>query len=389
MENKDYLKCNSRIKYLFFLIVYFFLYIPSFVLYHKKCLWLICERGTDAQDNGFKFYKYLKTNQAGIKLCYIIKKDSPDISKLDKKDIVLFGGLKHFMLCIGCKVQISSHLFGYCPWTTFMLYLRKHKTRNVHVFLQHGITYNNQYGFYKKVCKALDIYICGSSYEQDFVCSTFGYSKDEAVLTGFARFDDLHQGLKKTRLVIMPTWRRYLTDVNRETFVNSSYYRAWHSFLNNPDLINICSTHKLELTFYLHSSLQPYLKTFDDLKNVTIVKYGDITVQDLLKESAVLITDYSSVFFDCLYMNKSVLLYQFDKDDFIKEHYSEGYLDELDASFITIEKNEYNIVKDLREILSNQNKDRSIMLSKFSNDFFGLKDQSNCNRIYNTILSKL
>lgn len=41
-------------------------------------------------------------------------------------------------------------------------------------------------------------------------------------------------------------------------------------------------------------------------------------VQQLLKESLLLITDYSSVFFDMMYMNKPVIFYQFDENQYRK-----------------------------------------------------------------------
>lgn len=389
MNKKNYLKCDSKLKYLTFLFFYIFLYIPAFLLYHRKNYWLICERGIDAQDNGYVFYNFLKKNHKSLKTFYLLSKGSPDASKIDPNDIVEFGSIKHFMLAIGCKVQISSHLFGYCPWPNFMLYLRKHRTKNLHVFLQHGITYNNQYGFYKKVCKALDIYICGSEFEHQFVCSTFGYSEDQAVLTGFARFDNLHTGIKEKSLLIMPTWRRYLTKIDKDDFVNSSYYKHWHSLLNNQALKELCTKNNLKPMFYLHSSLQPFSKEFDDLDNVVVIKYGDETVQNLLKETAILITDYSSVFFDCLYMNKKILLYQFDKDDFQKGHYEEGYFDKLDKTFVPSETMESGIIEKLQKLLDGKNKIRSLKLKNYSDDFFGIKDQKNCERIFETIMTKL
>ena len=45
----------------------------------------------------------------------------------------------------------------------------------------------------------------------------------------------------------------------------------------------------------------------------------------MLKESSMLITDYSSVFFDVAYMHKPIIYYQFDRDAFRQGHYQEGY----------------------------------------------------------------
>lgn len=389
MEKKDYLRCESKIKYFLFLILYFLLYIPSFILYNRKNTWLVCERGIDAQDNGYIFYKYIKNKHKEIRVYFVISKDSRDKNKIDKKDVVFFCSLKHFMLCIGCKVQISSHLFGYCPWSNFMLYLRKHKTHNKHIFLQHGITYNNQFGFYKDVCAALDYYVCGSAHEQNYICKTFGYTEKEAILTGFARFDNLYTDLQDDFLIIMPTWRRYLSKVSNEDFKKSDYFIKWSSILNNDDIKMLCLKSGIKIVFYLHLSLQPYSELFTGIKGIEIVKYGEKTVQELLKKSKILMTDYSSVFFDCIYMNKDVVLYQFDKEDFKKDHYAEGYFDALDTDVIPTETCETNIIKILGEKLANQEKSGSEKIRAFSNTFFGIKDKNNCERIFDAIVSKL
>jgi CDP-glycerol glycerophosphotransferase (TagB/SpsB family) len=50
----------------------------------------------------------------------------------------------------------------------------------------------------------------------------------------------------------------------------------------------------------------------------------DYFVQDLLKQAAFLITDYSSVIFDFAYMKKPCLYFQYDKEMFEKNQYSES-----------------------------------------------------------------
>lgn len=54
-------------------------------------LWLISERGNDAGDNGYWFYRYLKENQPKINCAYVITKDSPDYDKVSK-----LGGVIHY-----------------------------------------------------------------------------------------------------------------------------------------------------------------------------------------------------------------------------------------------------------------------------------------------------
>lgn len=52
-------------------------------------------------------------------------------------------------------------------------------------------------------------------------------------------------------------------------------------------------------------------------KEIEIAKFKDYDVQQLLIELRILITDFSSVFFDFAYMKKPVIYYQFDRDKYI------------------------------------------------------------------------
>ena len=44
-------------------------------------LWLVCERGNDARDNGYWFYRYLKEEHPEINARYVIETDSADRAK--------------------------------------------------------------------------------------------------------------------------------------------------------------------------------------------------------------------------------------------------------------------------------------------------------------------
>ena len=116
-ENKNYLKINSKIKYFIFLLIYFLCYPFAKLLYGKKKNWLICERGQDAQDNGFIFFKYLIDCHKDISPIYIISSGSKEFWKVKKiGKVVEPCSFKHFLMAIGCPVKISLQLFGYVLW---------------------------------------------------------------------------------------------------------------------------------------------------------------------------------------------------------------------------------------------------------------------------------
>ena len=52
-----------------------------------------------------------------------------------------------------------------------------------------------------------------------------------------------------------------------------------------------------------------------------------------MKSASMMITDYSSVFFDMVYMKKPVIFYQFDEEKFRSHHYKKGWFDYKQTPF--------------------------------------------------------
>ena len=381
---KDYLKIKSKFKYITFLFIYFSLYPICKLMYGSKKNWLICERGADAQDNAFVFFKYLVENHKQVNPIFLIKKSSPEFEKVAKiGKTIEFGSFRHFLMVIGCPVKISSHLFGYAPWKHMSLYFRRNKTHDTHVFLQHGITKNDHKGLYSEACKSLKLFVCGALPEFNAIYSLFNYKNNVPQYTGFARYDLLEDSQTKKQILIMPTWRADLSNVDKTTFFQSDYYNAWNSLLNNDEMAKLCAVHNICVKFYLHYSMQKYADLFKS-KQVKIVKFGEETVQSLLKESSLLITDFSSVYFDFAYMMKPVVYYQFDENTFNNEHYEKGYFDYRRDGFGTVCNDLASLTDSVDGIIRNNFKIDDKYKTRVSR-FFVFRDKNNCERIYNCI----
>lgn len=66
--------------------------------------WLISERGTDARDNGFCFYRYLRGEHPEIRAVYVITRDSPDRPKVSALgEWVEFGSFRHRVCMLGAE----------------------------------------------------------------------------------------------------------------------------------------------------------------------------------------------------------------------------------------------------------------------------------------------
>ena len=63
----------------------------------------------------------------------------------------------------------------------------------------------------------------------------------------------------------------------------------------------------------LHPNMYQFRQLFADTP-VRMVSQGEVDVQQLLKQSALLITDYSSVGWDFSFLDKPVIFFQFDRN---------------------------------------------------------------------------
>lgn len=59
------------------LIEIIFFYIISLFYRDKygKSPWIICERGTEAKDNGYRFFEYIRNNKPNKNVYYLIEKN--------------------------------------------------------------------------------------------------------------------------------------------------------------------------------------------------------------------------------------------------------------------------------------------------------------------------
>lgn len=355
-----------------------------------KDLWIIAERGTDARDNASHLFRYIRENHPQINICYIISRDTPDREKMAQLGrVVDYRSFEHFLVFAISQVKISTHIMGFAP--DMLLFVDLDKVLpipGVKAFLQHGIIKDDLpylYGDYVK----LDLFVCGAKREWEYVHSTFGHPEGVAQYLGLCRYDRLPcepQPSSRT-LLLMPTWRGYIHDAifNDRQFMECGYYRAFQSLLTNPRLADILEKSGYTLKFYPHHGVQPYLHCFESHSSrVEIVDPKTLGVQEALIEADALLTDFSSVFFDFGYMMKPVLHYQFDLEDFRKNHYREGYFDYERDGFGPVCTDEGAFLDALEQLVTGGCHLDETYRQRIE-AFFAVRDDQNCRRNFDAI----
>lgn len=351
-----------------------------------KNLWLIAERGIDARDNAYYLFKYITQHHPEINIAYVISSYSADRDRVLRLGRVIdFAGLRHYLALVMSKVKISTHIMGYTPYIDF--FVRADKLGLVSgkkIFLQHGIIKDNLTYLYSSNVNT-DLFVCTAKPEFEYVRDNFGYSDGTVKMLGLCRYDDLHKPEKNTgKILVMPTWRYTLQSTDRAEFTESGYFKAFDGLLKSKRLNRLLTEYNCELLFYPHIQMQKFIECFTAGERVRIMSFEDCTVQELLVNSDVLITDFSSVFFDYGYMEKPMIFYQFDEQEFRKQHYSEGYFDYRRDAFGKVVCDETALLEELDGILSRGAVIETEYLERI-NKFFTLRDKQNCERNFNAI----
>ncbi len=360
----------------------------------KKKIWLVCEDKNEARDNGYCFFKFLREKHPEEETYYAISYKSKDLEKVKALGkTVRYGGFFHWILYFCCKYNISSQKAGK-PDAAICYVLEQLKIiKNKSIFLQHGITINKATWLFYPNTK-MRLFICGAKPEYEYVKKYFEYPEENVAYTGFCRFDDYHNiNVNKKQILLIPSWREWIASKNEYSkkyednskFTNTEYYKKYQELINSPKLIKFLEENDLELYFYPHRNMQKYISDFStSSKKIKIVTNKNTDIRQLLIESAVMITDYSSVALDFAYMKKPVIYYQFDEKRFREAQYAEGYYSYRDSGLGTVK----NSLEEVEEELESIYKNNLVMTTKFDEahkSFFELHDNKNCERIYNEI----
>lgn len=353
---------------------------------------LICESGNEARDNGYWLAKYISENDKSANLIYVINEDSCDYKKINDLGIktVDYMSLTHWIYYLSAGINVSTQKGGKPNAAVCYLLEVYGLLDNNRLFLQHGITISNAKWLYYENTKMRG-FVCGAKPEYDDIVLNYGYPEGYVKYLGFPRFDNLHNvEVKKDRILVMPSWREWLvlnTEFRKEfnegdVFERSEYFNVWNSFLKNKELIYFIEENNLELIFYPHRNIQDKLELFEKKStNIIFASWKEYDIQELLKNSAFLITDYSSICLDFAYMKKPALYYQFDQEKFRKGQYEKGYFDYNNDGFGKVLTEEKEVINELIKYFKVDFSLEKKYENRISN-FFELYDNKNSYRNY-------
>lgn len=307
----------------------------------SKRVWLISDRIVMAGDNGEALFSYLHDHpEPGVEPVFALSADSPDYERMGKLGrVVAYGSVEYQQLMVTAELIVSSAADRYVTnvFPSAAAAAQRGLPRPKFAFLQHGITKDDMSWWLKRTRKDIRLLVTASERERASFTDNprYGYGPQVVKCTGFPRHDQLlvqaGQVAPKRKVLIAPTWRSYLTGTMDAAtgkraassgFQKSAYFRFYDQLLNDPQVKDAVEQMGYEVEFLIHPAFVQEAEKFTSSFATVSTKYD---YRRLFLESAVLVTDFSSVFFDFALLGKPVLYAQFDEQEFFGRHYVPGY----------------------------------------------------------------
>lgn len=367
-------------------IIYF---ISGFVKKNYN-LWIFGSYHNKFCDNSKYFFKYIIENQKHIK-AYWMTSDKHVYNSLKKKgfNVIKKYSVKGFILGARAKIVIiSSYRNNVNPYVIKNAFI---------VNLWHGIPlkkieydippkFNNNFFLKMKIFEKLsylfpyfkydyDLLIASSEKIKAIIMSAFKVPQKKIMVTGEPRNDVLfnksRNTLKIKNILYLPTFR---TNENFDYFNYHFNPQKWEEMLKRKD-------------YYLYIKLHPNhayreKKYTDYFHNYTRIEFftNKTDVYDLLQQTDVLVTDYSSVMFDFVVTNKPIIFLSLDYQEYLQKERPLYF----DYKKITGD-NIYYDWESLRVYFEKEFNQGTIKNSKLLNNLVLYKDNLASKRVYKSI----
>ncbi len=351
-----------------------------------KQIWVTYDQLFKAGDNGDYFYRYMNEHHREIETYYIVNKDTKEYKEFNDKyhTALAFNEFKAKLKSLEATYVFATRVdVGlYCGLHGKIQHFLKDLFHAEVVCLQHGLTIQKIAQYQNRIFDNTQLYYLVSPYEgKNLSHYVYDYKKEQLLLTGAPRYDGLY-GETKKQILLAPTWRRNVTQGTNVkgkahnysvNFKNTTYYQIYNGLLNDKTIIECAKKYGYKLIYLVHPIISPNLADFEENEYVKIQSGITANYEQMLKESCLMVTDYSGIQFDFTYMRKPLIYYRPTE---LPAQY-----DEEDLGLGPVCETKDEIVRTLCKYMENGCKLEQKYLDNI-NEFFPFADQNNCQRVY-------
>ena len=316
-----------------------------FVVSDNKTILFISYHGRGYSCNPKYIHQELLQDERfkGFNFIWALKDTSQEI---EGATIIKYRSLQYFYYLAKSKIWISNcKLPSYCLKKRKQVYIQtwhgtplKRLAYDINIdekqtFYRSKMSKQEMVKSYDDDSKQYNYLISPNSFTSEKYQSCFKVSSDKIKEFGYPRNDflvNLKQdqieqlkvklGLPSDKKIILyaPTWRDNSFDHKGYTFNLQCDFKKWQHYLEK-DYVVIFKPHYLISNKFDNEQFKDFLYLFD----------ANIDINELYAVSDLLITDYSSVFFDYSILDRPILFYMYDLDD---------YRDNLRGFYLDIDK---------------------------------------------------
>ncbi|MFQ5981330.1 MAG: CDP-glycerol glycerophosphotransferase family protein [Candidatus Heimdallarchaeota archaeon] len=330
---------------LFFSLLKPLLTVFDFIIPKDKSLFVFGYKSTLYADNSRYFFEYIRENNLGVNAVWMTLNKDLHINlqrKYGKKSCALINSLSGLWIFLRARVAIYSH------GSYDLGRLISHYSPKLIVNLSHGQTFKADTGYggiyYRsrkqrriKIEDRVDLFAVSSQLEAYSIKFCFGRNLKRPIVSGFPRNDILLLNLKKQiedeililkqRLKInfipkhvilyAPTWRK---DGTAKLFpLKDLNFQQFNKLMIEHDGLLLIRGHRNDF-----SESSDLLKQADkNIRNKEWIRFIHQSefpdIQEILHMVTLLITDYSSIFFDFLLVNRPIFFITPDFEEYNEE----------------------------------------------------------------------
>ncbi len=366
--------------------------------FRRKRIWLMLDKLYKGGDSAEYLYRYSARLKDGVTRYYLINKDTSDYRRLRADGLrpLVPGTLKHRLVFVNADILLitNSHLFPFNGYTKETSKYIRGLCNFGSMCLQHGLSVQKCAIAQRRIIDNTMMYFLGSKYEYENLSRhAYGYDGfDILKLTGIGRYDGLINNDQK-QILISPTWRMYnalpVTTSEGEQrgynpeFKHTVYFRIYNTLINDQKLIETAKKYGYKIKYLLHPIISSQVEDFTPNPELEVIpSVGDLSYEQILTASSLMVTDYSGVQFDFAYMRKPVVYFHPDE---LPPHYEDGCFFYDTMGFGEICTKLTQLVDVLCDYMASGCAMKD-MYRKRADDFFAYNDHHNCERIYNEIM---
>lgn len=309
-------------------VINLFLYILSGIYPKDKNLWLFgAWFGQKYSDNSKYLFEYININQPNIRAVWLTS--NPEVEREIKKkgfEVYRIYSFKSILLGLRAKYAITSH----ANFSDLMPFLNNKKVKSIQLWhgaplkkiglddtiyttkvSKDGLKYRLKTLILPFLKERIDlISAIGEEDKKHFMTA---FATDKVEILGYPR-NDVFLNLNKTEenninVLYLPTFRG---DIGKQVDLFSTYDFDVNKF------DRILEENNIKLHIKMHPVNKPPKEIYDKIdKSKNIFFLQEVDVSEYLTFVDVLITDYSSVYFDFLLTERPIVFAPFDLNNYL------------------------------------------------------------------------